>query len=85
MIPTIAPHTLLKKFRITAKEWLVLQEYALSDDKSCLLAEQLAMSPITFYKHMESVRHKLGVKTNLAAVIKAYRLGVINIGGKIEL
>ena len=47
------------------------------DNRISEIAKQMHISPITASQHIAKARRCLGVKTNVAAVVKAFELGII--------
>ena len=47
------------------------------DNRMSEIAKQMHVSPITAHQHIAKARRCLGVKTNVAAVVKAFELGII--------
>ncbi len=58
--------------RVTPKPLLVLETLANNDLTVAQVADRLNISPVTVSKHLEAARKALGVKTNHAAIKKAF-------------
>ena len=56
-----------------------LRRLAMEDKSITDIAADMCISPITAHQHIATARKALGVKTNVAAIIKAIREGLIDI------
>ena len=63
---------------ITQKSLRLLKNMANHDCSITQLAEEMCISPITAHQHIAIARKALGVQTNIAAIIKAFKAGLIN-------
>ena len=58
---------------------VALQNLASSDCRVTDIAEQMGISSITLHQHFANARNTLGVKTNIAAIVKAANLNLISL------
>lgn len=65
---------------LTGKALQALVLLTRHDARLATIAEQMHVSPITAHQHISKARKALGVKTNIAAVVKALQLGLIRLG-----
>lgn len=71
--------TIMKRFNLTHKQYCILREYAVADTTLQGLSDVFNVSTITMSQHMRNLRHRFNVKTNVGLVVKAHRLGIINL------
>lgn len=64
---------------ITPKPLRILNRLANHDISITDLAKEMCISPITAHQHIAAARKALGVQTNIAAVVKAFKAGLITI------
>lgn len=64
---------------ITRKPLAVLQRLANADISITKLAKDMSISPITAHQHIAAARKALGVQTNIGAIVKALKIGLIHI------
>jgi DNA-binding NarL/FixJ family response regulator len=57
----------------------VLRSLASEDMTIDALAQELSISPITAHQHITAIRRAFKVKTNIAAVIRGIKLGLVDI------
>lgn len=64
---------------ITRKQLTLLRRLVNSDITISNLASDMCISPITAHQHIAAVRKALHVKTNIGAVVKAIRAGLVRL------
>ena len=64
---------------LTRKPLAALRMLATEDKTITDIAQDLCISPITAHQHLAAARKALGVKTNVAAVVKAIKLGILDV------
>ncbi|MBN4055287.1 response regulator transcription factor [bacterium AH-315-K03] len=64
---------------ITPKPLSILNRLANHDISITELAKDMCISPITAHQHIAAARKALGVQTNIAAIVKAVKAGLINL------
>ena len=64
---------------VTRKQLNLLRNLANEDDTIAALAKKLCISPITAHQHLAGAKKSLQVKTNIRAVVKAIKAGLISI------
>ncbi len=70
---------MLKRHNITPKQYFLLKEYSDADVTAEELAKTMCLSTITVHQHLSALRKRLHVKTTVGLVVKAHRLGIINL------
>ncbi len=69
----------LKKYSVTPTQYFILKELSLCDCSVTKLAEIMQMSTITVQQHVSNLRKRLKVNTNIGLIVKAHKIGLINI------
>lgn len=79
--PVVTPHVRQSPVALTAREYDVLRELGRGQDAT-RLATTLGISVYTARDHIKALMAKLGVRTQLDAVVTATRLGLITPGAR---
>jgi len=79
LVCAAARHDPAARFRLTLREWDVLREMGVGRDAS-QTASVLGISVHTTRDHIKAIMGKMGVQTQLDAVVTAGRFGLIDIG-----
>lgn len=69
----------LKRYSVTPTQYFILKELSLCDCSIKKLSEIMEMCHITVQKHIENLRKRLDVRTNIGLIVKAHKIGLIDI------
>ena len=70
---------LMRSYNITPKQYFVLEEFSRADATAKELGKIMSLSAITVHQHIAALRRCLSVRTNVGLVVKAHKLGIIDL------
>ena len=66
-------------YKITRKQLEVMHRLINTDSTITEIAGEMCISPITAHQHISGARKSFGAKTNIGAIVKAVKAGVLSI------